>query len=204
MQEETSMPFLTRWFLLLVAVASVGFSGWLLWSERTGRLGAQRERIVLKETIAQKDQRISNLEAVNKELEDLNKDYRDKVIEAQLRAEQQYEKNADLWRKLDKSSKRMEKRAPDTPPEDHAQGEVVNAEKGTGLVIISIGSNEGVTRGQTLEVYRLKPKPEYVGMIRVLDTRFAESVARAINPLRAGPIQKGDIVAPRILTAMKR
>jgi hypothetical protein len=71
-------------------------------------------------------------------------------------------------------------------------------------VTISIGSDDAVSTGQTLEVYRLKPRPEYVGMIRVLDTHFKDSVAHAINPLRAGPIQKGDIVASRIITAMGR
>ena len=54
-------------------------------------------------------------------------------------------------------------------------------------------------QGQHLVVYRLKPRPEYVGTLSVIDSQPREAVARPIKPFRAGPVQKGDIVASRVL-----
>ena len=39
------------------------------------------------------------------------------------------------------------------------------------LVTISLGSDQGLQLRHTLEVYRLSPNPEYLGMIRIEDVR---------------------------------
>jgi len=159
----------------------------------------------LKEITADKEKKMSDLE-------ELNKEYRDKMIEAQLHAEQEHERNVDLLNENVRLNKELEKRATTAgavagaagsarrPPQDDVQGQVLDTDR-TGLVTVSIGSDQGLVRGNTLEVYRMQPKPEYVGMITILDTRFKESVARPVQPLRAGPIQKGDIVASRVISA---
>jgi hypothetical protein len=159
----------------------------------------------LKEITADKEKRMSDLE-------ELNKQYRDSMIEAQLHAAQEHERNVDLLNENVRLNKELEKRATlassvtsaggaaRRPPQDDVQGQVLDTDR-TGLITISIGSDQGVARGNTLEVYRMQPKPEYVGMITILDTRFKESVARPVQPLRAGPIQKGDIVASRVIAA---
>ncbi|HEV3258300.1 MAG TPA: hypothetical protein VG013_15580, partial [Gemmataceae bacterium] len=57
------------------------------------------------------------------------------------------------------------------PPPEDVEGIVEESDPKTGLVTISIGSDSGVTKGNTLEVYRYKPRPDYVGMIRIVDSR---------------------------------
>lgn len=84
------------------------------------------------------------------------------------------------------------------PPPEDVDGTVTDTDTREGLVTLSIGSDSGLARGQTMEVYRFKPKPQYVGMVRILDARLHESVARAVQPLLAGPIRKGDQVSARI------
>lgn len=158
----------------------------------------------LKEITADKEKKMSDLE-------ELNKEYRDKMIESQLHAEQEHERNVDLLNENVRLNKELEKRttqassvtsagAAARPPQDDVQGQVLDTDR-TGLVTISIGSDQGLQRGNTLVVYRTQPKPEYVGMITILDTRFKESVARPVQPLHGGPIQKGDVVASRVIPA---
>jgi hypothetical protein len=86
------------------------------------------------------------------------------------------------------------------PPPDDVRGVVLESDPKTGLVTISIGSDSGINIGHTLEVYRFEPRPEYVGMIRIVDADFHRAVGRAVQPLVAGhgPIQKGDRVASKI------
>jgi beta-lactamase regulating signal transducer with metallopeptidase domain len=90
------------------------------------------------------------------------------------------------------------------PPADDVEGTVMvegtvtETDAKSDLVTVSIGSESGVTRGNTLLVYRLKPRPEYVGTLSVIDSQPKEAVARLIKPLRAGPVKKGDIVTSRV------
>ncbi|HZU34715.1 MAG TPA: hypothetical protein VFA18_02330 [Gemmataceae bacterium] len=88
------------------------------------------------------------------------------------------------------------------PPPEDIEGFVTEVDTHDGLVTLSIGSDNGLARNQTLEVFRLRPRPEYVGRILILGVQPHQAVARAIAPLRAGPIRKGDQVASRI-TARK-
>ena len=86
------------------------------------------------------------------------------------------------------------------PPPDDVRGVVLESDPKTGLVTISIGSDSGINVGHTLEVFRFEPRPEYVGMIRIVDADFHRAVGRAVQPLVAGhgPIHKGDRVASKI------
>jgi hypothetical protein len=80
-------------------------------SERLDRPARDRDlnESKLKEMIAQKDQRISNLETLNKE-------YRDRMFEAELRAEQQYKKYAELRRDMERVPNWARKRTLQVPP----------------------------------------------------------------------------------------
>jgi hypothetical protein len=80
------------------------------------------------------------------------------------------------------------------PPED-VEGIILETDAKSRLVTVSLGSDAGISPGTTLQVYRLKPRPEYVGTIKIVDAHHHESVA---TPVRAAAIQKGDIVASRI------
>ena len=87
------------------------------------------------------------------------------------------------------------------PPTAYVKGTIlkIHADDKT-LVEISIGSDHGVVKNNTLEVYRLQPRPEYLGTIRIVDARHQNSVGRL---MRAGTstvrqLQEGDIVASSI------
>ena len=65
------------------------------------------------------------------------------------------------------------------------------------VVSVSVGSDSGVLKGHTLEVFRLQPTPKYLGTIRITDVRPNEAVGKPISkPL--DPIKEGDHVAAKI------
>ena len=68
---------------------------------------------------------------------------------------------------------------------------------------ISLGSDQGVNEGNTMEVYRLRPKPEYLGSIKILEAYHTKAVGRVMKSEDAGrhsPVVKGDEVASKIMT----
>jgi hypothetical protein len=60
-----------------------------------------------------------------------------------------------------------------------------------------VGSDDGVVKGNTLEVFRLNPAAKYLGTVRVLEAKPHEAVAQPVNRLLA-PIQQGDKVASKV------
>jgi len=85
------------------------------------------------------------------------------------------------------------------PPPDNVEGVVKSVDRDGRYLTISLGSDSGVARGQTLEVFRLTGGGNYLGTVRILDTRPNEAVVTPMGrPLP--PIQVGDRVASRILT----
>jgi biopolymer transport protein ExbD len=68
-----------------------------------------------------------------------------------------------------------------------------------GLVEISIGSDDGLSRGQRLEVYRHQTSTSaYVGRIEVIETRPDRAVCRILAEFLQRPVQKGDRVATKL------
>jgi hypothetical protein len=164
----------------------------------------QRKIVTARETT------INNLETKNKKL------LEDKVNAEQgrdsLKQRTQY-----LVSQLEALSKKLaqaESRGPSggvlakssnakNPPSVYVRGKVTEVMRERGLVEISLGSDQGVNEGNTMEVYRLKPRPEYLGSIKILDAKYNRSVGRLIKPeagTRRSPIVKGDEVASKILT----
>ena len=89
----------------------------------------------------------------------------------------------------------------ENPPADSISGKVTAIEAATGLVRISIGSDAGLTKGHTLQVFRIDPIPaksKVLGTLEVLSVRPNDAVARPVRQ-PAVPIKAGDSVAPRIL-----
>jgi hypothetical protein len=163
----------------------------------------------LKTVMAEKDDRIVQLESQSKQ-------YRDQAITAEIAAKTEHERNLNLLQQNVELSQQGDRRnasglaggtgtaSAKRPPQEDVQGVVLETDPHAGLVTISIGSDAGIAKGNTLEVYRYKPRPEYVGTVTVIDASFHEAVARPIMPLRAGPIQKGDTVASRIMMTSRR
>jgi len=77
------------------------------------------------------------------------------------------------------------------------EGIVSNVTSGStdGLVQISLGSDDGVTRGMTFEVYR---EAKYLGRIEILQTWADAAVGKAIPEFRKGNIEKNDHVTTRL------
>jgi hypothetical protein len=86
------------------------------------------------------------------------------------------------------------------PPPDNVEGLVRTADPG-GLLKLNIGSDSGLAKGHTLELYRISPIPsqsKYLGRVRILDVTPHEAVAQPLGRLSDKP-QAGDKVATRIL-----
>jgi hypothetical protein len=84
------------------------------------------------------------------------------------------------------------------PPPEDIKGSIKATDVTSGMVTINLGSDSGLNKGNTLEVYRLKPSPQYVGVVRIMDVRPNEAVGKLI--LRRGQVQVGDEVASEILS----
>jgi hypothetical protein len=72
---------------------------------------------------------------------------------------------------------------------------LVLASNKDGLVEISLGSDDGLERGNQLAVYR---GSRYLGKIEVFQTSPDKSVAKILPQFRKGPIEKDDHVATRL------
>jgi hypothetical protein len=89
------------------------------------------------------------------------------------------------------------------PPSVYVRGSVTGIVRDKGLVEVSIGSDDGVNENHTLEVYRLRPKPEYLGTIKILDAHHHKAVGRLLKTpagIRHSAIVKGDEVASKIMS----
>lgn len=72
---------------------------------------------------------------------------------------------------------------------------VVQAVRGGGLIEISIGSDDGLMPGHTLEVFR---KDNWLGRVEVVEVSPDKAVARIIPDIQEGAIQVGDRVASKL------
>lgn len=97
---------------------------------------------------------------------------------------------------------RLRRKDEPNPPPFYIEGKIQKVE-GTdkSLVLISLGSDHGIETGHTLDVYRYKPSPEYVGMIRIdqVEPRFAfgRLIRTGVFGSSKAP-REGDIVASKI------
>ncbi len=82
------------------------------------------------------------------------------------------------------------------PPPDNIEGLVRRADGN--LVTITIGSDAGLVRGHTMEVFRYGQNPRYIGRIKIVEVTATQAVGQAAGRMTA-PMQAGDHVASRIL-----
>lgn len=80
----------------------------------------------------------------------------------------------------------------DGPPK--VDGEIL-ASRDNGLVEISIGADDGLRSGHTLEVFRAD---KYLGRVEVLQTAPDKAVAKILRDFLKAPIERGDRVATRL------
>jgi FtsZ-binding cell division protein ZapB len=86
---------------------------------------------------------------------------------------------------------------PPVPPPEHVEG-VIKQVSADGLVSISIGSDAGLVKGHTLEVFRLNPT-RYLGRITIVEVSPHEAVGKMQDLRKARELQVNDIVASQIV-----
>ncbi len=88
------------------------------------------------------------------------------------------------------------------PPHENVEGLVKNTDPSSNLMTLTIGSDAGLAKGHTLELFRLNPaaptQSRYLGTVRILEADAHQAVAQPIGRLSAPP-RAGDRVASRIL-----
>jgi hypothetical protein len=152
--------------------------------------------------LAARDKRMIDLEKEKKEL-------RDRAVTNEISARSEQERNMQLLAQLETMTKEIQRlQASGTstgvagseknPPPEDVEGVVKASDPQSGYITITIGSDAGLSKGNTLEVYRLKPDPKYLGTVRILDVRANEAVAKLVGSARRGQIQVGDHVSSNI------
>ena len=162
--------------------------------------------------------RINKLNATVAELQKTGKQLQDEKMQAVINFNSEHDRNVrllDQFRQLTQKAELMEKKlaslgasAKDVainrnPPPEDVEGVILETDAKTGLVTISIGTDSGVNVGNTLEVFRIKPEPKYLGTIRILDAQAKQAVGRLTTPPRYGLLEKGDIVATKIMSTKR-
>lgn len=105
-------------------------------------------------------------------------------------------------RELEQAKKGAVPKAPEAnPPAGQVEGRVQTVARG-GTLTIDRGTLSGLKKGQTLEVFQVRPAPLYLGRIRIVAVKEKESEVEMVGkPER--PIKVGDQVASRLVPAEK-
>lgn len=85
----------------------------------------------------------------------------------------------------------------DVSPPPNVEGVVLRVDSTGKMLEISIGSDDGIRKGQNLQVWRTKPVPKYLGQIQIVQTTANTAVAKPVSV--TGLIQENDQVGPRII-----
>jgi DNA repair exonuclease SbcCD ATPase subunit len=146
-------------------------------------------------------------------LDEKNK-YRDQAVAATLAQKSLQDRNMQLEKEKDQLARDNQRLIANggtlvaankvrdvNPPAEDVEG-LIREVSPDGLVRLTIGSDAGLAKNQTLEVYRLNDKaPEqsrYLGRIKIVEVSANEAVAQPVRKPTA-PFQVGDQVGSRIL-----
>jgi hypothetical protein len=147
-------------------------------------------------------------------LQDEVKKYRTEAISNEQLAKQVSDRNQELLEQVTKLGVELAKAKAGTsgdgpsitarygdapnPPSTMVKGKVERVDGA--LIQISLGTDHGVNKGNTMEVFRTSPAAKYLGMVRIMDSSPRQSVGRMIVP--AGATQpvllEGDNVWSRL------
>lgn len=83
------------------------------------------------------------------------------------------------------------------PPKGRVEG-LIRKVDASSLMTISIGSDAGLTKGHTLDVYRLGPTPRYLGTIRLIEVTPTQAVGQPVGRMTSPP-RAGDKVTSKLL-----
>ncbi|MHC4401757.1 MAG: hypothetical protein ACYTG0_18960 [Planctomycetota bacterium] len=82
-------------------------------------------------------------------------------------------------------------------PVRNVPGVVLNV-GGNGLIEVSLGEDDGLQKGHTLEVYRGGEGGRYLGRVEVTETWTDRAVCSVLPGFRVAPIQRDDRVTPTL------
>jgi hypothetical protein len=169
----------------------------------------QKEIDLHKELLARRDSQIKDME---KKVED----QRAAMVEAQIAARSEQDRNNNLIVENERLNKEIQRQAAGgggaLASRDQAgqqdkqvianpdiEGLIEKIDGPSGLVTLSIGSDAGLNKGNVLEVFRLKPEPKYVGSLQVVAVRPDHAVGKPLGRT-LGQVRIGDHVASNVLT----
>ena len=167
---------------------------------------SQKEKDYLRDRVAQLDQTIQQQRLHVQESDNAR-------VAAELDRQRVQGQNERLLAKLEEQSKELQtskqggvsgatgatttSMAKRRAPAEDVEGIVKKTDAESGYVTLSIGSDAGLSKGDTLEVYRLQPQPSYLGLVEILAVRADQSVAKPVTRMN-GVIQVGDRVSSRV------
>lgn len=167
-----------------------------------------KENLDLSERVKQKDIAIADL--VQKNTSEKNQrvaaqiesqTYRAKLDEADKEITRLGREIEDMREKRSLPQTAADIGKPQPPPVD-VQGTVTGISNDGALISLNKGSDHGLAKNQTLEVYRLAPKAEWVGRIKIIQVNDHEAVGMIVLPQnRKVTVLKGDLVGSSILSA---
>jgi hypothetical protein len=165
----------------------------------------QREVNYLGGLLAQRDDQLKTYEKAAE-------DARDQKVQFEMQAHSEHQRNQRLLQQLEDQGRQIQRLehtgegsvaqvtgTRTNPPQADLSGLITKTDPQSGLVTIDIGSDAGLTKGNTLDVYRLSPESKYLGILEILAVRPNESVGKQIGPYRS-QLHIGDRVSSNILT----
>lgn len=172
----------------------------------TGEVNRRQDDVAqLRETLRRERDTNNVLARQNAELRDqanVAQIDRNSVQERNNRLEKQVQQMArDMARMKANGGASTVARTGKNPPPENVEG-LVKTTDTSGLMTLTIGSDAGLAKGHTLELFRLNPsapsQSKYLGTVRIVEAEAHQSVAQPVGRLSAPP-QRGDRVASRIL-----
>lgn len=165
------------------------------------------EIVLLNTNIKAREASIVRLETDNKNLRIVAVQYESMFRAVKIQNENLLAQNMELEQRIAKKEAGLVStdvaviRNPNepNPPAVLVNGKIerVDAE----LVQLSVGTDHGVQKNHTLDVYRLTPEPKYLGMVRIVDANHHQSVGRLIpsgNAQFRTPLRPGDFVTSKL------
>ncbi len=131
----------------------------------------------------------------------------DKIRELERILETATRNNTDLRERVAKYTTLLQKnglptdisqiKGVENPPP--VQGQVNRVDPTNRRIEMSIGADDGLVVGHELNLYRVKPRPEYLGKIMIIAVDADQAVGRVIGNTNLGKkIKEGDIVSSTI------
>jgi chromosome segregation ATPase len=164
---------------------------------------ADQERLIgeLKESNRLREQLAASVKKIA-ELEKTIQEFRNRAVQSEIEAAALRERNEALVGQLQDLSKDLKRRLEEKgvkpkPPAKEVRGTVTKVDQ-TGLLVLSVGQDAGLARGNTLEVFRLQPDARYLGQVQIIEVRDKEAVAKKLGDRPKEPIRVGDQVTSRI------